>query len=48
MRIFAQVVVGLICIAASLRAQAVDVIFASGFENPRWVLGYYVGYERDL
>ena len=25
-----------------------DAIFASGFESPRWVAGYYVGYERDL
>ena len=25
-----------------------DAIFASGFESPRWVAGYYVGYEHDL
>lgn len=29
-------------------AQAADTIFASGFEAPRWVAGYYVGYEGAL
>ncbi|MBN8727079.1 MAG: glycoside hydrolase family 18 protein [Xanthomonadales bacterium] len=29
-------------------ATAGDPIFADGFEPGRWVLGYYVGYERDL
>jgi chitinase len=29
-------------------AHAVDRVFADGFEPARWVLGYYVGYERGL
>jgi len=29
-------------------ARAADAIFADGFEPARWVLGYYVGYERAL
>jgi len=29
-------------------AMADDVVFADGFEQARWVAGYYVGYERDL
>jgi chitinase len=34
--------------AAVPAAHAADAIFADGFETPRWVQGYYVGYERDL
>ena len=29
-------------------AYAADPVFADGFEPPRWVQGYYVGYERTL
>ena len=35
-------------LASCVQASAADVIFASGFEPPRWVQGYYVGYERSL
>jgi chitinase len=46
-----QIVAGiaLTAVLAASRAYAGgDAIFASGFEPSRWVLGYYVGYERDL
>lgn len=33
---------------ACTHAQSSDAIFADGFENVRWVEGYYVGYEEDL
>jgi chitinase len=36
------------CLAIATHAHAADAIFADGFEAPRWVQGYYVGYERDL
>lgn len=36
------------CASAFAGAPANDAIFANGFETPRWVAGYYVGYERDL
>lgn len=29
-------------------ARAADPIFADGFEPQRWIMGYYVGYERSL
>jgi len=35
-------------VAAATGAGTADTIFADGFESSRWVLGYYVGYERDL
>jgi len=35
-------------VAAATGAGTADTIFANGFESSRWVLGYYVGYERDL
>jgi chitinase len=34
--------------AAQAAAGGADRVFADGFEAPRWVAGYYVGYERDL
>ncbi|MEP7044974.1 MAG: glycoside hydrolase family 18 protein [Dokdonella sp.] len=44
--LFAACVLGSSAAHAGMRAN--DAIFASGFESPRWVAGYYVGYERDL
>jgi chitinase len=38
----------MICISFIVAGRAGDRIFADNFEQPRWVLGYYVGYERDL
>lgn len=35
-------------LAGARTAAAADAIFADGFEPARWVLGYYVGYERSL
>ncbi len=48
MRTFVAFAICWICLALPTPAQAIDRIFASGFENPRWVQGYYVGYEHDL
>ena len=36
------------CACACASAGTSDRVFADGFEASRWVLGYYVGYERDL
>jgi chitinase len=36
------------CFATLPRARAADPIFADGFEPPRWVQGYYVGYEQGM
>jgi chitinase len=33
---------------ASCASAGTDTIFSSGFDASRWVLGYYVGYERGL
>lgn len=38
----------LIGLLACGNAWSADTIFADGFETPRWVQGYYVGYEAAL
>lgn len=43
----AAVLAAALAATASL-ARAADPIFADGFEPQRWVMGYYVGYERSL
>lgn len=49
MRNATAIVFSFVCgIAVCASARAVDRIFGDGFEPPRWVLGYYVGYERTL
>lgn len=48
MRTFIAFAICWVCLAIAAPAQAIDRIFASGFENPRWVQGYYVGYEASL
>ena len=35
-------------LCACVETRAADAIFANGFEPARWVMGYYVGYERNL
>jgi chitinase len=37
-----------VVLGVTAEAAAADRVFADGFETPRWVQGYYVGYERDL
>ncbi|MBA8883714.1 glycoside hydrolase family 18 protein [Dokdonella fugitiva] len=44
----AAIAIAIACTAPVQRARAADAIFADGFEPARWVLGYYVGYERTL
>jgi chitinase len=48
MRTFALLALSVIGAALAPAARAADAIFADGFDSPRWVQGYYVGYERDL
>jgi chitinase len=43
---FVAFVLAATCLAIFAPARAADAIFASGFESPRWVQGYYVGYEH--
>ena len=38
----------LIWLFACASAHSADTIFTNGFEAPRWVQGYYVGYEASL
>jgi chitinase len=35
-------------LAGARHTRAVERVFADGFEPTRWVMGYYVGYERSL
>ncbi|MFI4968958.1 MAG: glycoside hydrolase family 18 protein [Lysobacterales bacterium] len=48
MSVFQALAIGGIWLFGIAHALAGDSIFADGFETPRWVQGYYVGYERDL
>jgi chitinase len=41
-------VMSALLLATAAATRAADPIFADGFEPARWVLGYHVGYERDL
>jgi len=47
-RPIASLVLAFVLSAGARAVPAADRVFADGFDPPRWVLGYYVGYERGL